>query len=200
MRNDAYVPIIIEQTSKGERAYDIRSRLLKDRIIILGETIDEDISNLILSQLLFLEKEDKSKEITMYINSPGGSVTDTLMIYDAMQMTPCPVATICTGMASSGAAVVLAGGKKGKRGIFPNARVMIHQPWGGCHGDASQIEIAANEFKKMKEQISGILAEHTGHSLEKILKDSDRDFNMSAEEALNYNIVDKIIKKRKSGE
>ena len=191
-----YIPYVIEQTGRGERSYDIYSRLLKDRIIFLGSEIVDDIANSIVAQLLFLESEDPDKDINIYINSPGGSVTAGLAIYDTMQYIKSPVSTICVGLAASMAAVLLAGGAKGKRMALPNAEVMIHQPLGGARGQASDIEIQAKNILKTKERMNKILASHTGHDLKKIAKDTDRDNYMTADEALKYGLIDKIIEAR----
>jgi ATP-dependent Clp protease protease subunit len=190
------VPIVIEQTHKGERAYDIYSRLLKDRIIFLGTPIDDDVANLAIAQMLFLESEDPDKDIAIYINSPGGSVTAGLAIYDTMQFIKPAISTLCMGQAASMAAVLLAGGAKGKRFTLPNARVLIHQPMGGVQGQATDIDIQAKEILKMKRKLGEILAKHTGQPLDRIVKDSDRDFYMTAEEAVAYGIVDQVFAKR----
>jgi len=187
---------VIEQTGRGERAYDIYSRLLKDRIIFLGDVIEEHLANLVVAQMLFLESEDPDKDINLYINSPGGSVTAGLGIYDTMQYIKCPVSTICVGQAASMAAVLLAAGAKGKRIALPNSRVMLHQPLGGVQGQATDIEIHAKEIKKIRDRLNEIIAHHTNQDIEKVAKDTDRDFFMSAEEALAYGIVDKVIEKR----
>lgn len=190
------VPMVIETTGKGERAYDIYSRLLKDRIVFIGTPIDDVIANLIIAQILFLNMEDGGKDINVYINSPGGSVTAGLAIYDTLRFVKCDVATYCLGQAASMGALLLAAGTKGKRYALPNARVMIHQPWGGTQGTASDIHIQAKEILKLKEQLNQILVHHTGQSLERIEKDTDRDYFMSAEEAKNYGIVDQVITTR----
>lgn len=190
------VPMVIEQTGRGERAYDIYSRLLKDRIVFIGTPIDDTISNLIIAQILFLQMEDPAKDINIYINSPGGSVTAGLAIYDTIQFVKCDVSTYCVGQAASMGALLLAAGTKGKRYSLPHARVMIHQPWGGAQGTASDISIHAKEILKLKEDINKILTKHTGQSLERVEKDSDRDFFMSAQEAKNYGIVDQVIESR----
>ena len=187
------VPIVVEQTGRGERAYDIYSRLLKDRIVFIGTGIDDVVSNLIIAQLLFLQMEDPDKDINVYINSPGGAVTSGLAIYDTMQFVKPHVATYCVGQATSMGAVLLAAGAKGKRFALPHARIMIHQPWGGVQGVASDISIQAKEILRLRERLNHILSQHTGQSLEKIEKDSDRDFFMSAEEAKAYGIVDEVI-------
>ena len=191
-----YVPIVVEQSGRGERSYDIYSRLLKDRIIFLGTAIDDTVANLVVAQLLFLESEDPDKDISIYINSPGGSVTAGLAIYDTMQYIKPDVSTICIGMAASMGAVLLTAGAEGKRVALPNSRIMIHQPMGGMQGQASDIEIHAKEILKTRAKLNEILAKHTGRPLEKIEADTDRDFYMSAEEAQQYGIVDKIIEKR----
>ncbi|MFZ8826274.1 MAG: ATP-dependent Clp endopeptidase proteolytic subunit ClpP [Candidatus Caldipriscus sp.] len=192
-----YVPVVIEQEGRFERAYDIYSRLLKDRIIFLTTPIDDQVAGLIVAQMLFLETQDPEKEIYFYINSPGGYVTAGLAIYDTMQYIKPPVVTVCLGMAASMAAVLLAGGHKGKRLILPHARVMIHQPWGGVQGQATDIEIEAKEIGRLKKMLNNILANHTGQPLEKVEKDTERNFYMSAEEAVEYGIVDKIVEPRK---
>ncbi len=192
-----YVPVVIEQEGRFERAYDIYSRLLKDRIIFLTTPIDDQVAGLIVAQMLFLETQDPEKEIYFYINSPGGYVTAGLAIYDTMQYIKPPVVTVCLGMAASMAAVLLAGGHKGKRLILPHARVMIHQPWGGVQGQATDIEIEAKEIGRLKKMLNSILANHTGQPLEKVEKDTERNFYMSAEEAVEYGIVDKIVEPRK---
>ena len=191
-----YVPYVIEQTGRGERQYDIYSRLLKDRIIFLGDEIDDTLANSVVAQLLFLESESPDRDISIYINSPGGSVSAGLAIYDTIQFVKCDVSTIVVGMAASMAAVLLAAGAKGKRIALPNSRVMIHQPLGGAQGQASDIEIQAREIVKTKELLNNILVIHTGQSMKRIKADSDRDFWMSAPEALAYGIVDKVIDKR----
>ncbi len=187
------VPIVVEQTSRGERSYDIYSRLLKDRIIFLGETIEDHVSSLVIAQMLFLEAEDPSKDIFLYINTPGGVVTSGLAIYDTMQYIKPDVATICIGQAASMGSLLLAAGAKGKRSALPNSRIMIHQPMGGFQGQASDIEIQAKEILKMKKRLNEIYAYHTGLSVEKIEQDVDRDFFMSAEDAKTYKIIDKVI-------
>ncbi|MCD6093354.1 MAG: ATP-dependent Clp endopeptidase proteolytic subunit ClpP [Candidatus Omnitrophica bacterium] len=191
------VPMIIEQSERGERAYDIYSRLLKDRIIFIGSVIDDDIANLIVAQILFLQMEDPDKDINIYINSPGGAVTAGLAIYDTMQFVKCPISTYCIGQASSMAAVLLAAGTKGKRYVLPHTRIMIHQPWGGVQGAAADINIQAREILRLRERINEILAKHTGQKLEKIEKDTDRDFFMSSQEAKEYGIVDEVVEKNK---
>ncbi len=190
------IPIVIEQSSRGERAYDIYSRLLKDRIIFMGDLVHDNMANTIIAQMLFLESEDPDKEVNLYINSPGGSVTAGLAIYDTMQYIKPDVATICMGQSTSMAALLLASGAKGKRYALPHARIMIHQPLGGVQGQATDIDIQAKEILKIKETIHRILARHTGQPMERIRQDTERDFFMSGEEALEYGIVDKIIEKR----
>ncbi|MFP4482438.1 MAG: ATP-dependent Clp endopeptidase proteolytic subunit ClpP [Thermovirgaceae bacterium] len=190
------VPMVIEQTGRGERAYDIYSRLLKDRIIFIGEAIDDHLANLVVAQMLFLESEDPEKDVHVYINSPGGVITSGLAIYDTMQYIKCPVATICVGQAASMAAVLLAGGSDGKRVALPSARIMLHQPLGGTQGQAADIQIHAKEIMRMKERLHDILTHHTKQPRERIEKDTDRDFFMSAEEGVEYGIVDKVIEKR----
>ena len=192
----ALVPYVIEQTSRGERSYDIYSRLLKDRIIFIGEAIDEHIASLVVAQLLFLEAEDPDKDISIYINSPGGSVTAGMAIYDTMQYIKPEVSTICVGMAASMGAFLLAAGQKGKRYVLPNAEIMIHQPLGGVHGQAEDIKIHAEWILKTREKLNRILSERTGQPIDVITKDTDRDNFMSAEEAMEYGLVDKVIKDR----
>ena len=190
------VPYVIEQTSRGERSYDIYSRLLKDRIIFLGEEVNETTASIVVAQLLFLEAEDPDKDIHLYINSPGGSVTAGMAIYDTMQYIKCDVITICIGMAASMGAFLLAGGAKGKRLALPNAEIMIHQPLGGAQGQATEIEIAAKHILKTKEKLNKMLAENTGKDLEQIMADTERDNWLSAEEAAEYGLIDKIVTKR----
>jgi len=187
------IPIVVEQTNRGERSYDIYSRLLKDRIIFLGSAIDDDVANLVIAQLLFLAAEDSEKDIYLYINSPGGSVTAGLGIYDTMQYIKPDVATICVGMAASMGSLLLAGGAKGKRSALPNSEVMIHQPLGGVRGQAADIKIHADWIIRTKRKLNEIYVAHTGQPYEKIERDTDRDFFMSAEEALAYGIIDKVI-------
>jgi ATP-dependent Clp protease, protease subunit len=187
------VPIVIEQTSRGERSFDIFSRLLKDRIIFLGTPIDDTIANLVMAQLLHLESEDPDKDISIYINSPGGSITDLLAIYDTMQYVKPDVSTICMGMAASAAAVILAAGTKGKRYALPHSTVLIHQPSGGARGQSADIEIQAREILRLRRLLDEIMAEHTNQAVEKISRDTDRDFIMTAEQAKEYGIVDEII-------
>jgi ATP-dependent Clp protease, protease subunit len=193
-KNQILVPMVIEQTTRGfERAYDIYSRLLKDRILFIGTPIDDYVANLVIAQMLFLQMEDKDKDINVYINSPGGSVTAGLAIYDTMQFIKCDVATYCVGQAASMGAVLLSAGTRGKRFVLPNSRVMIHQPWGGVQGAAADISIQAKEILKLRDRINEILAQHTGQSLDKIQKDTDRDYFMSAQEAKDYGLVDEVI-------
>ncbi len=187
------VPMVVEQSPRGERAFDIYSRLLQDRIVFIGGAIDDESANLVVAQLLFLQAQDAEKDISVYINSPGGSVTAGLAIYDTMQFVKCPVATYCIGEACSMGAVLLAAGRKGKRYALPNARIMIHQPWGGAEGKASDIEITAREILRLKEMLNNILASHTGKAFDSIVKDTDRDFFMSAAEAKDYGLVDEVI-------
>ena len=194
--NSILVPTVIEKTHQGERAFDIYSRLLKDRVIFLGTGIDSHVANLIIAQLLFLENESATKDITMYINSPGGHVTAGLAIYDTMQYIKPDVSTVCLGMAASMGAVLLAGGEKGKRYVLPNSEVMIHQPLGGTEGQASDIMIHADHIIKTKERLNKMLAHHTGQPLKVIEKDTDRDFFMNAQESKKYGIIDKIIEKK----
>ncbi len=192
-RNQALVPMVVEQTGRGERAYDIFSRLLKDRIIFIGTAINDEVSNLILAQLLFLQAEDAEKDISIYINSPGGSVTAGMAIYDTMQFLRCDVATYCLGQATSMGAVLLAAGAAGKRYALPNARIMIHQPWGGAQGQASDISIQAKEILRLRDRINQILSLHTGKDEADIARDTDRDFFMAAEEAKAYGLVDTVL-------
>ena len=190
------VPYVIEQTSRGERNYDIYSRLLKDRIIILGEEVTDVSANLIAAQLLFLESEDPGKDIHLYINSPGGSVTAGMVIYDTMQYIKCDVSTICMGLAASMGAFLLAGGTKGKRMALPNAEIMIHQPSGGAQGQATDIDIVAKQILKTKERLNTLLAQNTGQPLEVIARDTERDNYMTAQEALAYGLIDSVIEHR----
>jgi ATP-dependent Clp protease protease subunit len=189
------VPTVVEQTPRGERAFDIYSRLLKDRIVFLGTPIDDTVANLVIAQMLFLESEDPEKDINVYVNSPGGSVTAGLAIYDTMQYVKPAVTTLCMGQAASMGAVLLAAGQEGKRFALPNSRIMIHQPLGGMRGQASDMEIQAREILKMKELLNGILAKHSGQELEKLQHDSDRDYFMDAVQAKEYGLVDKVIEK-----
>jgi ATP-dependent Clp protease protease subunit len=190
------VPIVIEKDGRGERAYDIYSRLLKERIVFLGTSIDDNIANIVIAQLLFLESEDPSKEIYLYINSPGGFITIGLAIYDTMQYVKTPIVTTCIGQAASMGAVLLAGGEKGKRYALPHSRILIHQPLGGAQGQASDIDIQAKEILRMREEINRILTKHTGQPLEKVAKDTERDYFMSAKQAIEYGIIDQILDKR----
>ena len=192
------IPIVIEQTGRSERAYDIFSRLLKDRIIFIGIVIDDHVANTVIAQLLFLQTDDPEKDIHLYINSPGGIVSSGLAIYDTMQYVKPNIATYCIGQAASMGALLLAAGTKGKRFALPHSRIMLHQPMGGFHGQATDVEIHAREILKMKETLNGILADHTNQSLEKIQADTDRDFFMSGEEAKEYGIVDEVIRSIKS--
>lgn len=191
-----YTPFVVEQTSRGERSYDIWSRLMKDGIIFIGEEVTDHLANTVIAQLLFLEAEDPERDTHIYINSPGGSVTAGLGIYDTMQLVKQDVSTICVGQAASMGAFLLAGGTKGKRYALPNSRILIHQPLGGARGQASDIEIQANEILRLKDMLNRTLAENTGQTLKKIQKDTDRDYIMSADEAVSYGIVDSVITKR----
>lgn len=192
-RASMLVPMVIEKSQFGERAYDIYSRLLKERIVFLGGPIDDDVANLVIAQLLFLEAEDSKKDISLYINSPGGSVTATLAMVDTMNHVKPAVSTVCVGMAASGAAILLSAGEKGKRYALPNAEVMIHQPHGGAEGQATDIEITAKQIIKLRERLNKILAKNTGQSFEKIEKDVERDFFMTSDEAKKYGIIDKVF-------
>lgn len=196
-KSQTLVPIVVEQSARGERAYDIYSRLLKDRIIFIGTIVDDTIANLVIAQMLFLQMEDPEKDISIYINSPGGAVTSGLAIYDTIQFVKPDVCTYCLGQAASLGAVLLAAGTKGKRYVLPHARIMIHQPWGGARGTAADISIQAKEILTLREKINQILAKHTGQSIEKIEKDADRDYFMSADEAKKYGIVDEVIVEKK---
>lgn len=191
------IPMVVEKTGRGERGYDIYSRLLVDRIIFLGSPVTDEVANLIIAQMLFLEADDPDKDIHLYINTPGGSVTAGLAVYDTMQYIRCPVSTICMGIAASMGAVILAAGEEGKRFALPNAKTLIHQPMGGAQGQASDIEIQAQEILKTKENIIKILADHTGRDYEEIYRDSDRDFWMNAEESRDYGLIDTVIASRK---
>lgn len=194
MKNQYLIPTVIEKTSYGERAYDIYSRLLKDRIIFIGGPIDDIVANSVIAQLLFLESQNSKEDIKIYINSPGGVVTSALAIYDTMQYLKPDIQTICVGLAASGAALLLAAGKKGKRFILPNGEVMIHQVMGGAQGQATDVDIHARHIIKVKDRLNKIMAKHTGQKMDKVEKDTDRDYFMSAEEAKSYNLIDKIIK------
>ena len=187
------VPYVVEQTGKGERTYDIYSRLLLDRIVFISGEVNDDMANAVCAQLLFLQSQDPKKDINVYINSPGGSVTAGLAIYDTMQFVKCPVATYCIGQAASMGAVLLTAGAKGKRHALPNARIMIHQPWGGAEGKASDIEITAREILRLKEILNGILAKHSGQKIEDVVRDTDRDHFMSAEDAMAWGLIDKVV-------
>jgi len=191
------IPMVVEQTSRGERAYDIYSRLLKDNVVFLGQTIDDTVSNLIIAQLLFLEAENPEKDISVYINSPGGSITAGLAIYDTMQYVKPDIQTICLGQAASMAAVLLAAGKKAKRFALPNSRVLIHQPWlQGLGGQATDIDIHAKDILRQRQRLNEILANHTGQAIDKIMRDTDRDYILQANEAVDYGLVDQVISKR----
>ena len=194
-----YVPFVIEQTGRAERSYDIYSRLLKDRIVIIGDAIDDHIASLVVAQLLFLDAEDSDKDISVYINSPGGVITDGMAIYDTMQYVKADIATICIGQAASMAAVLLAAGTKGKRFALPNARIMIHQPHGGAQGQATDIDIQAKEILRMREMLNGIMAGHTGQTLKQIQKDMERDNFMGPDEAKKYGLIDEVIERRPAG-
>jgi len=194
------VPMVVEQTGRGERGYDIYSRLLKDRIVFIGTPIDDNVANLIIAQMLYLQSEDPAKDINLYINSPGGSVTAGMAIYDTMQFVKCDVTTYCVGQAASMGAVLLAAGTKGKRFALPNARIMIHQPWGGVQGAAADISIQAKEILRTRDRLNEILALHTGKPIETIAKDTDRDFFMSAAESRDYGLVDDVVKSRRDVE
>lgn len=199
-RSQLLVPMVVEQTGRGERGYDIYSRLLKDRIVFIGTPIDDNVANLIIAQMLYLQSEDSAKDINLYINSPGGSVTAGMAIYDTIQFVKCDVTTYCVGQAASMGAVLLAAGTKGKRLALPNARIMIHQPWGGVQGQASDISIQAKEILRTRDRLNEILALHTGKPIESIAKDTDRDFFMSAAEARDYGLVDDVVKSRRDAE
>ena len=187
------VPYVVEQTGKGERTYDIYSRLLLDRIVFISSEVNDDMANAVCAQLLFLQSQDPKKEISVYVNSPGGSVTAGLAIYDTMQFVKCPVATYCIGQAASMGAVLLTAGTKGRRFSLPNSRIMIHQPWGGAEGKASDIEITAREILRLKDRLNEILAKHSGRTFEDVVKDTDRDHFMSAEEAKNWGLIDEVL-------
>jgi len=190
------VPIVIEKDGRGERAYDIYSRLLKERIVFLGTAIDDMVANIIIAQLLFLESEDPSKDIYLYINSPGGIITSGMAIYDTMQYIKAPVVTTCIGQAASMGALLLAGGEKDKRFALPHSRILIHQPLGGTQGQASDIDIQAKEILRVREEINAIMVKHTGQPLDKVAKDTERDYFMTAEQAIEYGIIDQILEKR----
>ena len=191
--NSYMIPYIVEQTGKGERSYDIYSRLLLDRIVFISGEVNDDMANAVVAQLLFLQSQDPKKQINVYINSPGGSVTAGLAIYDTMQFVSCPIATYCIGQAASMGAVLLTAGAKGMRYALPNSRIMIHQPWGGAEGKASDIEITAKEILRLKDILNGILASHSGKKFEDVVKDTDRDFFMSAEEAKKWGLIDNVV-------
>ncbi|MDI6789912.1 MAG: ATP-dependent Clp endopeptidase proteolytic subunit ClpP [Thermodesulfobacteriota bacterium] len=190
------IPIVVEQSSRGERAYDIYSRLLKERIIFLGSPIDDDLANLVIAQMLFLEAEDPDKDITLYINSPGGMVTSGLAIYDTMQYIKPNIVTLCMGQASSMAALLLAAGAKGKRYALPHSRILIHQPLGGAQGQATDVDIQAREILRLREELNKVLSDHTGQSIERISRDTDRDFFMGGGQAMEYGLIDEVIAKR----
>ena len=187
------IPYVVEQTGKGERTYDIYSRLLLDRIVFISGEVNDDMANAVCAQLLFLQSQDPKKDINVYINSPGGSVTAGLAIYDTMQFVKCPIATYCIGQAASMGAVLLTAGAKGRRFALPNARIMIHQPWGGAEGKASDIEITAKEILRLKEKLNEILAKHSGRKMSEVVKDTDRDHFMSAEEAMEWGLIDEVL-------
>ncbi|MCF7874959.1 MAG: ATP-dependent Clp endopeptidase proteolytic subunit ClpP [Candidatus Omnitrophica bacterium] len=197
MKNQAYVPMVIEKTGRAERAYDIFSRLLKDRIIFIGTPVDDNVANVVIAQMLFLQMEDVKKDINLYINSPGGAITAGMAIYDTMQFVKCDVATYCIGQAASLGALLLASGTRKKRFALPNSRIMIHQPWGGYQGTAADIAIHAKEIINVKGKVNKILSEHTGQPVSQIEKDTDRDYFMSAAESKDYGIVDTVIEKTK---
>ena len=189
------IPYVVEQTGKGERTYDIYSRLLLDRIVFISGEVNDEMANAVCAQLLFLQSQDPKKEISVYVNSPGGSVTAGLAIYDTMQFVKCPVATYCLGQAASMGAILLTAGAKGRRFALPNARIMIHQPWGGAEGKASDIEITAKEILRLKEILNGILAKHSGKKISDVVKDTDRDHFMSAEEAKDWGLIDEVVER-----
>ena len=193
MTKSYMIPYVVEQTGKGERTYDIYSRLLLDRIVFISGEVNDEMANAVCAQLLFLQSQDAKKEISVYVNSPGGSVTAGLAIYDTMQFVKCPIATYCIGQAASMGAVLLTAGAKGRRFALPNARIMIHQPWGGAEGKASDIEITAKEILRLKEILNGILAKHSGQKMADVVKDTDRDHFMSAEEAKKWGLIDEVL-------
>ena len=197
-RNSYLVPMVVEQTSRGERSYDIYSRLMQDRIVLLGGEVNDDSANLIVAQLLFLQAQDAKKPVSMYINSPGGSVTAGLAIYDTMQFISCPVHTYCIGQAASMGAVLLTAGEKGHRFALPNARIMIHQPWGGAEGKASDIEITCQEILRLKQKLNEILDAHSGQPMEQVVRDTDRDHCMGAEEARAWGLIDQVLVPKKA--
>ncbi len=196
MSASVYMPIVVEQTARGERAYDIYSRLLKERLIFIGGPIEDEMANLIIAQMLYLDYEDPEKEVQLYVNSPGGSATAGLAIYDTMQFLRSPVSTICVGLAASAGAIILAGGTKGRRFALPYSRMMIHQPWGGAQGSVSDISIQTKEFLAIRQILDEVLAKHTGQPLERVQRDTDRNFWMSAREAQDYGLIDDVIKPR----
>ena len=196
--NSYLVPMVVEQTSRGERSYDIYSRLMQDRIVLLGGEVNDDSANLIVAQLLFLQAQDAKKPVSMYINSPGGSVTAGLAIYDTMQFISCPVHTYCIGQAASMGAVLLTAGEKGHRFALPNARIMIHQPWGGAEGKASDIEITCQEILRLKQKLNELLAAHSGQPMEQVVRDTDRDHFMGAEEARAWGLIDQVLVPKKA--
>lgn len=189
------IPYVVEQSGRGERAYDIYSRLLLDRIVFISGEVNDDMTNAVCAQLLFLQSQDPKKEISVYVNSPGGSVTAGLAIYDTMQFVSCPVATYCLGQAASMGAILLTAGAKGRRYALPNSRIMIHQPWGGAEGKASDIEITAKEILRLKQKLNEILAFHSGRSIDDVVRDTDRDYFMGAEEACKWGLIDKVVEK-----
>ena len=193
MVNSYMIPYVVEQTGKGERTYDIYSRLLLDRIVFISGEVNDEMANAIVAQLLFLQSQDPKKQINVYVNSPGGSVTAGLAIYDTMQFVSCPIATYCIGQAASMGAILLTAGAKGRRFSLPNARIMIHQPWGGAEGKASDIEITAREILRLKEKLNEILAKHSGRKMAEVVKDTDRDHFMSAEEAKGWGLIDEVL-------
>lgn len=195
--NDYIIPFVIEKTGRGERQYDIYSRLLEDRIVFIGSVIDDGVANSVIAQLLYLQKENKSQDVNLFLNTPGGSVTAGLAIYDTMQFVQCPVATYCIGQAASMGSLLLAAGTKGKRHALPNSRIMMHQPWGGVGGTAVDISIQADEILRLKQTLNNIFAHHTGRKPDEVTKDSDRDFFMGSEEAKEYGLIDEIIQSSK---
>jgi ATP-dependent Clp protease, protease subunit len=199
-KSQLLVPMVVEQTGRGERGYDIYSRLLKDRIVFIGTPIDDNVANVVIAQMLYLQSEEPAKDINLYVNSPGGSVTSGMAIYDTMQFVKCDVTTYCVGQAASMAAVLLAAGTKSKRFALPNARIMIHQPWGGVQGQASDISIQAKEILRLRDRLNEILSLHTGKPIDAIAKDTDRDFFMSAAEARDYGLVDDVVKSRRDAD
>ncbi len=199
MARDYMIPYVVEQTGRGERTYDIYSRLLLDRIVFLSGEVGDEMANAVCAQLLFLQSQDATKEISVYVNSPGGSVTAGLAIYDTMQFVKCPIATYCIGQAASMGAVLLAAGTKGRRFALPNARIMVHQPSGGAEGKASDIEITAKEILRLKDVLNGILAKHSGKAFEDVVRDTERDFFMSASEAKDWGLVDEVLEAKKEG-